>query len=75
MTLAVTRGAILDARPEPLHEIRRLERAAAGRKDAPTGDRSRVPPQVEPAEKSSVLTGRAIGVPGTLGAPSKALEN
>ena len=55
MTLDVTGGAILDARPEPLQEIRRLEPATAGRIDAPTEGSSRVASQVEPAEKSWVL--------------------
>jgi hypothetical protein len=56
MTLAVTKGAILDGQSEPPPEIGRLAASIEERKPAGIGRAGRRGSQVEPYEKYWVLT-------------------
>jgi len=74
MTLAVTKGAILDAQTEPPPEIRRGAAAMEERKPRRAGVTRRPGSQVEPSEKYWVLTPRLTRAPHGMQPRSKALE-
>jgi hypothetical protein len=74
MTLAVTKGAILDAQTEPLPEIHRGAAAMEDGKPERVGVIWYPGSQVEPSEKYWVLTPRLTRVSEGMQPRSKALE-